>query len=471
MSASPTGLPDPSDLEALRILAAKYPFLFAGVDPRDQRTVGEVIDLYLENAADEIGAETFYTRRLDLARFSAHFGHFLIRECSPIHLKKWIMDQKSWKSANKRFSFNASVQRVMNWAVVNRIIRENTFRGVSLRDDRATGREMKPEELAAALRATDANFRRFLIALKLTGARPSELSGLRWPEIDFEKKVAIRRRHKTSKKTGKPRVLILSDSMVKLLHWLERERRREPAAAEQLRGILERQPNRCMKVKELARSMHELGFSYRQSFIARQALGVTIRRVKQQKDGHCRHCGQPCRKSVEIVRQRRRRKDGSFERRSRLEVGRRGLCRSCYNDRQVRDRYEKRAPWTGGFYVYELPEGAKAKPSPPEHDCVFSNGKGQPWNRHALCRKFSRLRKAIGLPATCKLYGLRHKFLTDGVRRGTNLKALATLAGHVSTKVLEATYCHIDGDADFLRSALNQALGSAGNNGRGTHCE
>jgi hypothetical protein len=97
------------------------------------------------------------------------------------------------------------------------------------------------------------------------------------------------------------------------------------------------------------------------------------------------------------------------------------------------------------------------------HDqIVFLNGKRRPWTRQALCTKWYRLRKLLGLPTDCKLYGTRHAFITRGVKNNTSLKALATLAGHSTTAMIERVYCHVCDDYDFLHAAAVQAIGQGG---------
>ena len=99
--------------------------------------------------------------------------------------------------------------------------------------------------------------------------------------------------------------------------------------------------------------------------------------------------------------------------------------------------------------------------SPAYADFVFLCGKRRPWTRTALGTKFKRIRKQLGLPMSCKMYGIRHLFISDAVRRGLPLKAIASLVGHVNTRMIEATYCHVGEDFDYLRMAALQAIGHA----------
>src|SRR5439155_7558659 len=178
--------------------------------------------------------------------------------------------QTNWKSAWKRAGVNSAVQRAANWGVENRIIKENPFKGLRLREEKNPGREMKPEEFQGLMRNSDPYFRRFLVALKMTGARPGELASLRWSEIDWEKGIAVKEAHKTRKKTGRPRVLIFPDSVRNLLAWIHRHQH-GPAATE-LGRILEASVDRRVKVREVVGRMKAMGFSYRALYRAREAI-------------------------------------------------------------------------------------------------------------------------------------------------------------------------------------------------------
>jgi integrase len=90
---------------------------------------------------------------------------------------------------------------------------------------------------------------------------------------------------------------------------------------------------------------------------------------------------------------------------------------------------------------------------------VFLNSKRGQWTRQALCTKFWRLRKLLGLPKDAKLYGCRHMFLTQSVKAGVSLKAAAALAGHTSTAMCEKHYVHVDQDYEYLHAAAKQAIG------------
>jgi integrase len=395
---TPSTQPSAADLQVIADLFQRYPFLFPGMDARARVTVADVIDSYLEHARDDMAERTLESRVRYLNSFRDALGPRTVVECGQLDLKQWLTDNvKRWPSGDTRAGACSAVQRAFNWAVGVRKIRENPFRGFRLNWAKCTGRDMKPEEFQAILRHSDTAFRKFIVALKLTGARPSELSALRWCHVDWRRCIATLPQHKTARKTGKPRVIVLVPQVLKLLALIRRDW--HPRAAAELRRILEAAPDRTLRVKEVALRLRACGFSYRQMYGARKAIGAVRRRV----GGWAEH----------------------------------------------------------GFIVYELPVGAKAdmKAAP---DNVFLNSNRKPWQRTSLVTKFARLREKIGLPAECSMYGTRHFFATWAVKRGVNLKAVATLLGHTTTTMVERVYTHIDGDYAFLQQAAQAATALVG---------
>jgi integrase len=68
---------------------------------------------------------------------------------------------------------------------------------------------------------------------------------------------------------------------------------------------------------------------------------------------------------------------------------------------------------------------------------VFYNYRGTTWNRSNLSLRLQRGRNKAGIPADAKLCGLRHVFGTRAIVNGVDLKTLAELMGHTTTRVTE----------------------------------
>ena len=185
--------------------------------------VSEVIDLYLSRARQQNDPRTFEDRERILRLLSAELGHYRLAECIPGHLELWLHSKPQWQSAWTKRRVAATVQACFNWAAKLRFIPENPFKGVS-HSEGERGRPMTQEEFRSLLRATDAHFRRVLIFLRYTGARPGEMAGLEWRHVHPERGAIILppKEHKTGRKTRKPRVIVLNPVAVKLLIWIRR---------------------------------------------------------------------------------------------------------------------------------------------------------------------------------------------------------------------------------------------------------
>lgn len=92
---------------------------------------------------------------------------------------------------------------------------------------------------------------------------------------------------------------------------------------------------------------------------------------------------------------------------------------------------------------------------------LFLNSRGQAWTRNSLTLRVAKLRKRCALGADCRLYGLRHGFATRAVENGVELKTLAELLGHTTTRMTEH-YVHLAGRTKHLHEAVLRAVGDRG---------
>lgn len=76
-----------------------------------------------------------------------------------------------------------AVQRLLNWSVEMGLVKESPFARVSRPDPGRRERTLDRPELARLLRSTTRAFRRFLVAMYRTLARPGELRSLKWEHL------------------------------------------------------------------------------------------------------------------------------------------------------------------------------------------------------------------------------------------------------------------------------------------------
>lgn len=129
--------------------------------------------------------------------------------------------------------------------------------------------------------------------------------------------------------------------------------------------------------------------------------------------------------------------------------------------RAIRLQEHKTARKTGRDRVVPLTRPvvrllARRKSERPDDAHVFVNAHGSPWTRCSLSLRLQRARKRTGLPADAKIYGLRHRFGTDAIVAGVDIKTLAVLMGHTSTKMTEH-YLHLASHPGYLADAMERA--------------
>jgi integrase len=77
------------------------------------------------------------------------------------------------------------------------------------------------------------------------------------------------------------------------------------------------------------------------------------------------------------------------------------------------------------------------------HDLVFANSDGDPITLDRVRRQFQAVLKAAGLPATIRVYDLRHTCATLLLAAGENPKVISERLGHSSVKMTLDVYSHV----------------------------
>jgi integrase len=289
---------------------------------RRLNTVREVCEEYLLRGQAGRSEPARQNARGNVAEFLTAHGDKLVADLIPDDLESWIEGHDAWVSDWTKMRVANVIKRVFAWAWQRGLIDAHPFKGVAFRPGER-GKPIADADFAALLRDTSAEFRRVLLFLMWTGARPSEVSALKWADIDAENLVAVLQEHKTKhrRKDRAPRVICLPEKAVKLLTW-----------------ILGRQ-------------------------------------------------------------------------------------------------------WRGEEYV-------------------FVNSRGKPWNRRSLGLRVHRCRERCGIPKGATLYGCRRAFATKLSMAGVELKTLATLMGHTSTRMAEH-YISMQERTEHLRASLEKGLADA----------
>lgn len=203
--------------------------------PSPRATVGAIIKRYLFSLAGRVKASTFSAdhlgnNRRDLANFEAFVGSDRdVSDCRQYDLTEWLASNPGWKSVCTKRNALASVLACFRWAEEEEIIDRCPYRRPrALRGE--SDKPRRPAQLAEYLclyRAGSKSLRRALFFLWHTGARTCEMRLLTWEDLrlDGQHPHIWLERHKTFRKTGKPRVIALDPVVAKFLRWLQKRSR------------------------------------------------------------------------------------------------------------------------------------------------------------------------------------------------------------------------------------------------------
>jgi integrase len=186
------------------------------------QTVHDVIELYLAQAKRDLTARSYETVQCILNRFDKSNGELALAECRPFDLQCWLNDHPEYRSEWYRRCVVSTIKRAFSWATEMELIDRNPF--ARMRANRGPANRRRPlsdEEFQTLLRGSDLAFRRFLVFLKFTGCRPGEAASMRWANVRFDEGAVVLQEHKTARKTGRPRIIPLVPTVIKLLRSMQ----------------------------------------------------------------------------------------------------------------------------------------------------------------------------------------------------------------------------------------------------------
>jgi len=201
----------------------------------------DLVESFLGWSRQHLSADTHRVNRYYGQLFAEHCGTVPAREIKPFHVTKWIntmMDparverEKARRKAEleagtvearyqgrepkvwgQSTAHNARVTafRVFSWAKDEGVLAENPLAGMKRPKPAPRQRAMSEVEFTKLHENAGGPFADFLFGLRDTGARPKELRDLTWEQVQPDRWVLAK--HKTARKVGKARVIILTEAM------------------------------------------------------------------------------------------------------------------------------------------------------------------------------------------------------------------------------------------------------------------
>lgn len=268
--------------EAKRKLAE----LLLGTQPvkTDVLTVSQVCDTFLTFSKAEHKPDTYEWHRFYLQKFCGRYGDKSTTTLIPYHITEWSSGYPNWKAAKRHA--RGIVKRAFSWALKEGLVSKNPFADVVVGKSGRRTRVLSNEERAEILAAIRCSrFRDFVLALQETGCRPGEVAQLTASHVDLALGVWILKHHKTSKKTGRDRVIYLTPSMLELSRRLVEQHPSGPLFRGRFGQHLTNQAIR-IRFKNLRRKLphveHFTAYTYRHTYCTEALVnGVGIAHVAE----------------------------------------------------------------------------------------------------------------------------------------------------------------------------------------------
>jgi integrase len=194
----------------------------AEADAKAKRTLGAVVEQYLAIKAKKLRPKSLHetTRYLRKSWKALHRIpiHKIERANVATGLQS-IAEESGGISANRA---QTALSSLYTWAMKEGLVDDNPVAKTNRpADEKPRERVLSEAELAAIWAALpDSDYGRIVKLLVLTGQRREEIGGLRWPEIDFDKRLISLPSERTKNKL--PHDIPMSDSVFDILSGCER---------------------------------------------------------------------------------------------------------------------------------------------------------------------------------------------------------------------------------------------------------
>ncbi len=178
-------------------------------------TVDHVLDAFLRHSKENHEPATYEWYEWFFSTFQPKFGKIRITQLRKHHIDAWVKSRKFGPTTVNRGI--GAIKRAFAWAVEEEHIPRSPIAHIRKPQGLVRDRVLSPEERQLILSSIrDSRFREYVTALTLTGARPGEVRRVAAENVDLERGCWVFLKHKTVKKTGKPRIVYLCPEALEL---------------------------------------------------------------------------------------------------------------------------------------------------------------------------------------------------------------------------------------------------------------
>lgn len=186
--------------------------------------VGEALDLYFDWCEANRAPKTVRAYRQRLRTFRDRFGGRQWDNVKPHEIHRWIAESTTNPDGSRMApdTIRATItafERLQKWLVEEQELVDEPITKKSIEKPRGRFREavLTDEQIERIVRAARLDFRRIYLAYLLSGARPYELAEAEIADWRRDEGAIVLQKHKTARKTGKPRVIPVGGKLAGIL--------------------------------------------------------------------------------------------------------------------------------------------------------------------------------------------------------------------------------------------------------------
>jgi integrase len=244
--------------------------------PRPGVTLKEAADRFLADAGQRLKPTTMNWYHQAVGRLANGLGGLPIGTINHTGIIEWVSAQE-WGDTSRAHALSI-LSVFFRWVIAEGFATTNPVSRIRKPRARSRGEDaiITPQVHKRLLAKASPTLKPLLILLHETGARPSEIARLTASDIDFANGFAKLQDHKTAGKTGKPRLIMLSEKALVIVRRLAKSYPHGPLVRNQL-GIPWGKDCICLAFRRLAKraGVRATAYGYRHTF-ATDALAKGI---------------------------------------------------------------------------------------------------------------------------------------------------------------------------------------------------
>jgi len=255
-----------------------------GIDKKKPFKFGELAERYLQDYSKVMKKSFMSDYYIVNAHLKPFFGEFGVDQITCLHLEKYraerLADGVSKSTTNREL---AILSRIFSLGIDWGLGSENPVKKIRFFSEQENAKEriLTGEEEIRLLKASPGHLKPILIVALNTGMRRGEILGLKWSQVDLERRVIKVERTKS----GKNRFVFMNSALFKVFEELHKDRvDREqvfvnPKTGRPFRDIKRAFKSACEKAEIENLRIHDLRHTFASRLVERGADLITVKEL------------------------------------------------------------------------------------------------------------------------------------------------------------------------------------------------